>query len=388
MRKLILYPLLAILLVLPLVPSAVAYDSDYPSTVPQQTSETFFLRAGHFAMVAPAVDVFTNDERIIGELPFLELTDWLELPAGSYEFRLVISDSNDEVAVDPIALEAAAGSRATLVATGSADAETLSFQVFTGEDEPLAPGLSRVTFLHAMPEVPPLEIQIDEEVVLSDLAYNDLASLDVESGVVDLRLVAREEDRVVAALGQIATPLQAETTVFVAAVALEDDAPVLVIESTELDIGAEVSALETEPGNTLLNLLISRKYGDFNIFLSALEVTGMTEDLRGEGPLTLFVPTDEAFNARPDLLETILADPDLLQEVLNYHIYEGGLTEADAVFEDTLTMRNGAPLTIELTPDSELLLNGIAQLTVANIRAENGVLHIIDTLLLPPDTVP
>lgn len=388
MRKLILCSLLAILLVLSTVPATLAYDSDDLSTATQQASETFFLRVGHFVMDAPAVDVFANDERIIEQLPFLELTDWIELPAGNYELRLVVSNSEDEMAENSIALEATTGSRATLIATGSADAETLSLQVFNDEDETLAPDMSRVVFLHAIPDVPPLKVQIDEEVILDGLAYNELARLDVESGVVDLRLVAREEDRVVAALGQIATELQPGMAVFVAAVAVKDDAPILVVESTELDMAAEMPSLVTEPGNTLLNLLISREYGDFNIFLGALEVTGMTEDLRGEGPLTLFVPTDEAFNARPDLLETILANPDLLQEVLNYHVYEGRLSEADAIFEDTLTMRNGAPLTIELTPDGELLLNGIAQLTVANIRAENGVLHIIDTLLLPPDTMP
>lgn len=108
--------------------------------------------------------------------------------------------------------------------------------------------------------------------------------------------------------------------------------------------------------------------------------------LTGEGPFTIFAPSDDAFNsfmaANADLVNQALADPTILAGLLMYHIVPGNITSADLAAGE-LTTLNGAPLTIAVDGDT-VTINGMYTVTTADILAGNGVVHIIDGVLVPP----
>ncbi len=121
--------------------------------------------------------------------------------------------------------------------------------------------------------------------------------------------------------------------------------------------------------------------GSFSTLLAAAEAAGLTQVLATGGPFTVFAPTDDAFAALPaGTLDALLADTDALEEVLLYHVAQGELTSADLDRASSVTTLQGQKIAV--TPGS-ILLNGIA-VDQADILAENGIIHVIGEVLLPP----
>jgi uncharacterized surface protein with fasciclin (FAS1) repeats len=131
--------------------------------------------------------------------------------------------------------------------------------------------------------------------------------------------------------------------------------------------------------------------GDFTTLVAALQAAGLEETLRGEGPFTVFAPTDEAFAALPaGTIETLLKDPTGdLTDILTYHVVPGAVPAADVVALDgeAVTTVNGAPITIGVVDDGSVTLTDAAGNDVAvvatDIQANNGVIHVVDAVLLP-----
>lgn len=123
--------------------------------------------------------------------------------------------------------------------------------------------------------------------------------------------------------------------------------------------------------------------GSFNTLATALEAAGLIETLKGEGPFTVFAPTDEAFAALPEgALEALLADKEQLTAVLTYHVVPGRVTADQVVSLDEATTVNGASITIEAS-DMGVMIND-AHVVTADVMASNGVIHVIDKVILPP----
>lgn len=122
---------------------------------------------------------------------------------------------------------------------------------------------------------------------------------------------------------------------------------------------------------------------DFNTLVEAVQAADLEAVLRSAGPFTIFAPTDEAFDALPEgALEDLLNDPEALATVLAYHVVAGRLFSSDLSDGMELTTVEGRTVTISL--------NGGAQVNAANISAadiltSNGVIHIIDAVLVPED---
>jgi len=131
---------------------------------------------------------------------------------------------------------------------------------------------------------------------------------------------------------------------------------------------------------------IATTNGSFDTFLSLIEEVGMTEDLKGYGRFTAFIPTDEAFeNLSPSVLETLSNDRALLAEVLSYHVVSGGnplFAEDLQEVESLVTLASRTP--IELKWQRGTLYVNQASVVEADIAAENGVIHAIDRVLVPP----
>lgn len=134
-------------------------------------------------------------------------------------------------------------------------------------------------------------------------------------------------------------------------------------------------------GDTLVDAAIAQ--GDFTILVQALQATGLDQTLSEAGPYTVFAPTDTAFEALPaGTLEALLANPDLLTQLLSYHVVEGNLTAANLSSETSVTSLEGTPITVSAS-GSTVTLNGNTTVTNADIETGNGVIHGIDKVLLP-----
>lgn len=122
--------------------------------------------------------------------------------------------------------------------------------------------------------------------------------------------------------------------------------------------------------------------GSFTTLARAIEAAGLTETLKGEGPFTVFAPTDEAFAKLPEAtLNALLQDREQLRQVLTYHVVPQKVGSADVALLSTAKTVNGSELSISAA-DGKVMV-GDATVIQADIPATNGVIHIIDTVLLP-----
>jgi uncharacterized surface protein with fasciclin (FAS1) repeats len=122
--------------------------------------------------------------------------------------------------------------------------------------------------------------------------------------------------------------------------------------------------------------------GTFTTLARAIEAAGLIETLKGEGPFTVFAPTDEAFAKLPkSTLDALLTDREKLAAVLTYHVVPRPVGSADIARLTSVRTANGKVVPIS-TADGKVMV-GNATLIQTNIPATNGVIHVIDTVLLP-----
>lgn len=129
---------------------------------------------------------------------------------------------------------------------------------------------------------------------------------------------------------------------------------------------------------------IAAEAGSFNTLVAAVKAAGLAETLQGAGPFTVFAPTDAAFAKLPaGTVDALLADTPKLASILTYHVVSGKVMAGDIVKSHGAmpTTVNGLPLDI-VVRDGKVFVNG-AQVVTADIVASNGVIHVIDTVLLP-----
>ena len=119
---------------------------------------------------------------------------------------------------------------------------------------------------------------------------------------------------------------------------------------------------------------------NFSTLVSALQAADLVTTLQGDGPFTVFAPTNYAFEGLDDIPEG-----DDLKEVLLYHVLAGKYTAEDLLEEQTVTTLQGSDITIQME-DDKIILNGCVTLSVANIEASNGIVHVIKRVLIPTDT--
>lgn len=128
----------------------------------------------------------------------------------------------------------------------------------------------------------------------------------------------------------------------------------------------------------------AREAGQFETLVAAIEAAGLVATLQGEGPFTVFAPTDEAFAALPEgTVETLLMPENQaqLQALLTYHVVPGSVMAEQAMTLDSATTVQGQELTIT-TGDGTLMIDE-ASVIQADIAASNGVIHVIDAVLMP-----
>ena len=122
--------------------------------------------------------------------------------------------------------------------------------------------------------------------------------------------------------------------------------------------------------------------GDFNTLLAAAKAAGLVETLQSDGPFTVFAPTDEAFAKLPEgTVESLLADPDALREILLYHVVPGKVLAADVASLKSATTVQGSDVKF-VVASGGVRVND-ANVVQTDIETSNGVIHVIDAVILP-----
>jgi transforming growth factor-beta-induced protein len=144
---------------------------------------------------------------------------------------------------------------------------------------------------------------------------------------------------------------------------------------------ASVKAAGDEDKKDIVDTAVSAK--QFKTLVAAVKAAGLVEVLQGEGPFTVFAPTDEAFEEIPkDQLAALLKDQKRLQEVLTYHVLPDKVLAADVVKLESAETLLEKPVTIAVE-DGKVKINE-ATVIEADIECANGVIHVIDAVLMPP----
>jgi uncharacterized surface protein with fasciclin (FAS1) repeats len=124
--------------------------------------------------------------------------------------------------------------------------------------------------------------------------------------------------------------------------------------------------------------------GSFKTLVAAVEAAGLAETLKGEGPFTVFAPTDEAFASLPEGTVDDLLKPEnkeKLTKILTYHVVSGKVMSGDLKDGMKAATVEGAEVTVDL--DNGAMVND-AKVVTADVAADNGVIHVIDKVLMPP----
>ena len=143
-----------------------------------------------------------------------------------------------------------------------------------------------------------------------------------------------------------------------------------ILALTPMSIAADQSIVDIAVSNS-----------DFSTLVTALTAADLVTALQGTGPYTVFAPTNDAFAALPSgVLQYLLIDINALSEVLTYHVVSGKAMSTDLTDNQALTTLLGEKLTVKIGTD--VMIND-AKVTMADIEASNGVIHVIDKVLVP-----
>ncbi|HEU5205262.1 MAG TPA: fasciclin domain-containing protein [Candidatus Limnocylindrales bacterium] len=164
-------------------------------------------------------------------------------------------------------------------------------------------------------------------------------------------------------------------------------APVTAAPSTAAPATSAPSMPAASPSAELGDIVATADgAGTFTTLLAAAQAAGLVETLQGDGPFTVFAPTDDAFAALPEgTLDSLLADPEALKQVLLYHVVPGAVKADDVVNLTSADSVEGSPIAIAVQ-DGTVYLNDAAQVVATDVMASNGVIHVIDQVILPPSS--
>ncbi|MBW6466015.1 MAG: fasciclin domain-containing protein [Brevefilum sp.] len=179
--------------------------------------------------------------------------------------------------------------------------------------------------------------------------------------------------------------LFAFSIVMVLALVIVACAPAAAPEPTPMPTEAPAEVVEPEPEpepQTIVDIAVAD--GRFNTLVAAVVAADLADTLSGEGPFTVFAPTDEAFAALPEgTVEALLADIPALTDILLYHVVSGAVLAEDVVMLDEAETLLGESVSIRV--EGGMVYLNEAQVIITDIIASNGVIHVIDSVLLPPE---
>ncbi len=150
--------------------------------------------------------------------------------------------------------------------------------------------------------------------------------------------------------------------------------------------GAAQTTTLTAGNQTIVQL--AQANPNLSTLVTAVQAAGLVETLSGSGPFTVFAPTNDAFNALPPgTLDALLGNRTELTNVLTYHVVEGSLLATQVSSMPSLPTVQGQPLAVTVQSSGGVRVDG-ATIVQTDIRASNGVIHVIDAVMIPPAGTP
>ncbi|GAB4511576.1 MAG: hypothetical protein OHK0046_09830 [Anaerolineae bacterium] len=344
------------------------------------------LRAAHYSIDAPPVDVYVDGELVAEALDVLRATPHLDVETGTHEVVLVpTGEALEEAVLGPVEVELMGGMDYTLAVIGQvADASLqtllLNETALVGEVRDPENPASYAVLLHGISDGPAIDFYFDEELRIEDLAFGEYGVVVVEQGPHDVNVTFADDPEAVIFQNSGETAPSDNLLLLTVMLGAYPDA---------LDVSGAVSRL---PDRTVIDFLADYEGAEGDTFatlLEAIEAADLTETLATEGTFTIFAPTDAAFAALPeDVLASLLDDPEQLRDLLLYHVSETVFTTRD--LEDALTLPtlHGAGITVSAVEggftinaesDNAAVLFGGFPVVV------NGNVIGIDRVLLPPE---
>jgi uncharacterized surface protein with fasciclin (FAS1) repeats len=352
-----------------------------PAASAQEGQLLTHIRVAHFSPDTPTVRVYLNGEPSgIQLLSYGDVSGWVELPAGTYSIAVApFGGTIEDAAIGPANFRLAPGAWITVAATGSLGAGTLGASIIDEDYTPISAGEARLTVFHGIEDAPAVDVILpDGTAIVSSLSFGESATLTVPATTYDLAVVAAGTTSP-AVLNLSGVTLQSQTFYMVSAVN-SLAAPRVNLQAIPQSVVAPLF------GKVLVSRNIAEVAaadGRFTTLLTALSLTGLDEAITGPGPFTVFAPTDAAFRALPaGVLDSLIADPDALADVLLYHVVSGRALAADVVQLDRVNTLNGI-VRINVTEEGRVFLNDNVEVIITDIPASNGVIHVINAVLVP-----
>lgn len=376
-----------------------------------------YIRVSNQTAGTRTIVVFVNGEVRLSGLRFGNTTRWIDLAPGSYEVA-ISRNGKIEGAFFTTTVEVTEGSFTTIATRGNND---ITASVFAESLSDIPEGQARVTVLHGIQGAPPVNVLANGSAVISLLAYpgtvvdlngkiNDgVTSIDVPAGTYDLSVVWGGDPNKTPVIELPGTELAAGMSYFVAAIGTSD-APDVIVNATDPaeftaateDAGSGDTASNdsgssdagsTDAGSADAGTLgiadIALGNPDFSTLVSAVLAAdpSVLETLSGGGEFTVFAPTNEAFAKTLEAMgmtaEDVMGNQELLTQILLYHVIRGKLTSDMLVNGASITTLSGDRIKVTIA-DGVVTLNGTVTVTQADLLASNGVIHVIDGVLIPP----
>ena len=260
------------------------------------------------------------------------------------------------------------------------------FTVFAPTDDAFA-ALPEGTVEALLEDIPALTDILLYHVVSGDVRAADVVTLDaavtVQGESVSITVEA-DNVRINDSLVIIADVLASNGVIHVIDAVLLPPEPMaesMQDEQDEQPQQAQQSEQAEQPG-TIVDIAVADDR--FETLVAALQAAELVETLQGDGPFTVFAPTDDAFAALPEgTVEALLEDIPALTDILLYHVVAGDVRAADVVTLDAAVTVQGESVSITVEGDNVRINDSLV--IVADIVASNGVIHVIDTVLIPPE---
>jgi uncharacterized surface protein with fasciclin (FAS1) repeats len=329
------------------------------------------VRVIHASPDAPAVDVYVDDTKAISDLAYTKAAGPADLPIGQRNLKVKAAGTDTTVIDVSPTLEAG---RYSVYAVGKLAAiEPLLLQ----DTRYAAKNAAKVRVLHASPSAPNVDIYlsrpgtdinkidpIKENVpfkTISDYFRLRPGKLQVRVTLADTKTVAIDSGALEIAAGDVLTAVAIDKA------GTAGGFSAFVVQERERQVEAAKSIVE---------IAVADKR--FTTLVGALKAADLVGALSGKGPFTVFAPTNDAF-------AKLAAVPggDALKSVLLYHVAAGALTGNEIATAKMVKTLQGANVKAELD-GSSLILNGNSKVIIKDIPASNGVIHVIDTVLIPP----
>ncbi len=339
------------------------------SSLAAQTPPT---EGGQFRVVQifyPDANLLLDGNTLFEGLKFSFATDYFPLEAGTHTIAVASAGGDSEAALD---LDIADGHNYTLVTIGEASSAAPTLLVIdeTAELAELEKTGNNAIIVSNLPGAPAADVYFVDQKVIENLSFGTYGVATAPTGHFKARAtLAGDPNTLLFESEYFAVP--STTSLAYLAGSSAEDVKRFFFTTTDMNLFDYLTAHTSLDGSTLTTLF------------EELQAAGLTDGFAEDGSFTLFAPTNAAFEALPQqTLDFLISSPEALVEVLQYHVVPEYLPPYKLAGEQTFTTLQGSTLATSMIPGETFMVNGV-EIGLQH-RTSNGVIYLIDTVLLPP----